>query len=56
MQLISYLYLCTDKINTLMSGLIQAVRKKQLFRMWLCAGISPLLYGLQTWLKHQKTW
>jgi len=34
--------------------LIQAVRKIQLIRTWLCAGISPLLYELQTWSKHQK--
>jgi len=32
--------------NTLRAGLIQAVR---LIRTWLCAGISPLLYALQTW-------
>jgi len=39
-----------------MSGLIQAVcKKKQLDRTWLCAGISPLLYGLRTWSKCQKT-
>jgi len=25
-----------------MSGLIQAVRKKQLDRTWLCVGISPV--------------
>jgi len=37
-----------------MSGLIQAVCKKQLIRTWLCAGISPLLYGLWTWSKCQK--
>jgi len=42
-------------LNTLTSGLIQAVRKKQLGSMWLCAGISPLLYGLRTWSKCQKT-
>jgi len=24
-------------------------------RMWLCVGISPLLYGLRTWSKRQKT-
>ena len=23
--------------------------------MWLCAGISPLLYRLQTWSKRHKT-
>jgi len=42
-------------INTLMSGLIQAVRKKQLDRTWLCVGISLLLFGLRTWSKCQKT-
>jgi len=40
--------------NTLTSGLIQAVHKKQLIRTWLCAGISPLLYRLRTWSKCQK--
>jgi len=35
-------------VNTLRAGLIQAVRKKQLIRTWLCARISPLLYALQT--------
>ena len=24
--------------------------------MWLCMGISPLLFGLRTWSKRQKTW
>jgi len=24
-------------------------------RTWLCAGVTPLLYGLRTWLKCQKT-
>jgi len=38
-----------------MSRLIQAVRKKTLYRMWLCTRISSLLYGLRTWLKCQKT-
>jgi len=33
--------------------LTQAVHKKQLGRTWLCAGISPLLYGLRTWSKCQ---
>jgi len=43
-------------INTLTPGLIQVVRKKnQLDRTWLCAGISPVLYRLRTWLKCQKT-
>jgi len=32
----------------LRTGLIQAVRKKWLIRTWLCAGISLLLYALQT--------
>jgi len=30
-------------------------RKKTLKRTWFCTGISPLLYGLWTWLKRQKT-
>jgi len=42
-------------LNTLTSGLIQAVSKKQLIHTWLCTGISPLLYGLRTWSKRQKT-
>jgi len=29
--------------------------KKTPKRTWLCAGISPLLYGLRTWSKPQKT-
>ena len=37
-----YIWTC---FNTLTPGLIQAVRKKQLDRMWLCTGISLLLYG-----------
>jgi len=41
MQLISYLYLCTDKINTLMSGLIQALRKKTaVSHVAVCRNIS----------------
>jgi len=35
-------------VNTLRTRLIQAVRKKQLIRTWLCARIFPLLYALQT--------
>jgi len=31
-------------------------RKKTPKHTWLCAGVSPLLYELQTWLNHQKTW
>ena len=42
--------------NTLAAGLIQAVRKKQLIRMWLCGWISPLLFALATRRKSQKTW
>jgi len=30
--------------------------KKTPKRTWLCAGISPLLVGLRTWLKRQKMW
>ena len=41
---------------TLRAGLIQAVRKKQLFRTWLCGWISPLLFALATRRKSQKTW
>jgi len=40
---------------TLTSGLIQAVRKKQLICTWLCVGISLLLNWLRTWSKRQKT-
>ena len=42
--------------NTFAAGLIQAVRKKQLFRTWLCGWISPLLFALATRRKSQKTW
>jgi len=31
-------------------------RKKTPKRTWLCARISPLLYGLWAWSKRQKTW
>jgi len=42
-------------VETSMSGLIQVVRKKKLLdRTWLCAEISPFLFGLQTWSKCQK--
>jgi len=40
----------------LRAGLIQAVRKKQLIRTWLCGWLSPLLFALSTWRKSQKTW
>jgi len=43
-------------LNTLTSGLIQAVHKKQQDCMWLWVGISLLLYRLRTWSKCQKTW
>jgi len=43
-------------LNTLAPGLIQAVRKKQLIRTWLCRWISPLLFALATRRKSQKTW
>jgi len=49
-------------INYLIRGLILwppaafgDFRKKTPKHMWLCAGISPLLFGLRTWSKHQKT-
>jgi len=43
-------------VNTLAAGLIQAVRKKQLIRTWLCRWISLLLFALATRRKSQKTW
>jgi len=43
-------------LNTLVAGLIQAVRKKQLIRTWLCGWISPLLFALATRRISQKTW
>jgi len=36
------------RINTLAARLIQAVRKKQLIRTWLCGSISPLLFAQAT--------
>jgi len=36
----------SSSVHTLTPGLIQAVCKKQLDQTWLCAGISPLRYGL----------
>jgi len=41
--------------NTLTSGLIQAVHKKQLDCTWLCVGISLFRLLLWTWSKCQKT-
>jgi len=44
-------------LNTLASGRFRGFSEKTTpKRMWLCAGISPLLYGLRTWSKRQKTW
>jgi len=40
----------------LAAGLIQAVRKKQLIRTWLCGWISPLLFPLATRRISQKSW
>jgi len=31
------------------------IKKKMPKHTWLCTGISPLLYGLRTWSKCQKT-
>jgi len=43
-------------VNTLASGCFRGFSEKKLpKRMWLCAGISPLLFGLWTWSKGQKT-
>jgi len=42
-------------INTLAAGLIQAVRKKQLIRTWVCGWISLLLFALATRRISQKT-
>jgi len=41
--------------HTLASGHFWGFSKKTPKRMWLCVGISPLLFGLRTWSKHQKT-
>jgi len=43
-------------LNTLAARLIQAVRKMQLIRTWLCGWISPLLFALVTRRISQKTW
>jgi len=50
-----HIHAVMNNLNTLAPGLIQAVCKKQLDHAWLCAGISPLLYGLRTCSKCQKT-
>jgi len=34
--------------------LLSGIFEKTLEHIWLCAGISPLLYRLRTWLKRQK--
>jgi len=46
------------QINTFAPGRIRGFseEKKMPKRTWLWAGISPLLYGLRTWSKRQKTW
>jgi len=31
-------------------------QKKTTKRTWLCVGVSPLLFRLQTWSKRQKMW
>jgi len=50
----SFCFYCM--VNTLGSGCFRGIWRKTPKCMWLCAGISPLLYGLQTWSKRQKTW
>jgi len=41
--------------NSLSSGCFRGFsKKKALKRTWLCARISPLLFGLRTWSKCQK--
>ena len=55
-KLIIWLTNYNKYFNTFAAGLIQAVRKKQLFRTWLCGWISPLLFALATRRKSQKTW
>jgi len=43
-------------LNTLASGCFRGFLEKKLPKCtWLCTGISPLLCGLRTWLKRQKT-
>ena len=43
--------------NTLVSGCFRRFsEKKTPKRTWLCTEISPLLFGLRTWSKCQKTW
>jgi len=39
----------TFYINTLAPGGFEDFWKKTPKRMWLCAGISPVQYALQTW-------
>jgi len=41
--------------NSLASGCFRGFSEKTPKRTWLCAGISPLLFGLRTWSKRQKT-
>jgi len=50
-------YVIILTINTLASGrFCEFPRKKKTKHTWLCVGISPLRYRLQTWSKCQKTW
>jgi len=42
-------------LNTLASGCFRGFSEKTLKRTWLCAGISPFLFGLRTWSKRQMT-
>jgi len=52
------LYLCIifDKLTLWRPAAFGDFQKKTLKRTWLCAGISPLLFRLQTWSKRQKMW
>jgi len=43
------------EFNTLASGCFWGFSDKKTPKCtWLCTGISPLLFGLRTWLKRQK--
>ena len=54
----TYVDMVLSKLHNLTLWRLAAIgnlRKKTPKRTWLCAGISPLLFGLWTWSKRQKT-
>jgi len=50
-----FLKACAARVHFGVRLLLRIFEKKTPKRTWLCAGISPLLYGLRTRSKRQKT-